>query len=166
QNEQQRERDVYDARYQAGDDDDVTEHLDQRSDHLAQSIERDRDQSDTPVARVEEHAAVLPHGGHQAALPAPALASQHPQALGHFGPRHGIGNERDLVADLVAPQVAVQSHHEVQILDDTGRVVAPHREQMVLAEQAERARDDEVAAQRSEERRVGKEGGIGWGPVQ
>src|SRR5437763_16338008 len=122
-------------------------HLDHTYRHLSKDIERDRDQSYTSVARVEEHSAVLPHGGHQAALPAPALASQHPQALGHFGPRHGIGNARDLVADLVAPQVAAQSHHEVQILDDAGGVGAAHRAQMVQAGLSARDSAAHVAAQ-------------------
>src|SRR6059058_5970277 len=132
---------------QARERDHVTHDLDQRRQRFAEGEERHRDQPDRPVPWVEEHALIQPHRRDKAAVPALPLARQDPARLRHFRPRHGIGDERDLVGNAPLPQVAVQSHDQIEVLHDARHAVTADRVEVLLAEQPERAGDDQAAAQ-------------------
>src|SRR5207245_6805189 len=104
-------------------------------------------ESHAAVAWVEEHALVLPHRGDEPAVPTLALAAQDQSRFGDLRPGHGIGDERYLVADLLAPQMTVQAHDEVQVLHDARCVVPADGDEVFLAEQSEGAGDDEATAE-------------------
>ena len=80
-------------------------------------------------------------------MPALALARKDLRRLWDFGPRHGIGNERHLIANFPGAQIAMQAHDEIEILDDTRGAIPAYGHHVVLAKQPERARDDQVAAE-------------------
>src|SRR5256884_6087614 len=64
----------------------------------------------------------------------------------HLGPRDRVGDEGDLVADLVPPQVTMEPDHQIEILYDARHLVAADGEQIFLAEHPEGPGDDEAAA--------------------
>src|SRR5439155_1619557 len=76
--EQQRERHVDDAVGEPDDRDDVAQQLHERGQHLAEREERDGQEPDPAVARVEQHGLVLPHRRDEAAVPALPLAAEGP----------------------------------------------------------------------------------------
>src|SRR2546427_12096815 len=80
-------------------------------------------------------------------MPALALAREDAARFRDLRPGDGVGNERDLVADLVLLQVTMQPDDEVQVLHHAPRLVPADGVEVLLAEQAERTGDDEAAAQ-------------------
>src|SRR5207244_7375974 len=102
---------------------------------------------DPAVAGVEEHPLVLPHRGDQPAMPPLALAREDAARFRDLRPGDGVGNEGDLVADLLPLQVTMQADDEVHVLHHAPRLVPADGVEVLLAEQAERAGDDETAAQ-------------------
>ena len=80
-------------------------------------------------------------------MPPLPLACEDLGGLGHLGPGDGVGDERHDVTDLVRPQVAVHADDEIQVFDDTGGAIPADRGDVVLPEQPECARNDEIAAE-------------------
>src|SRR2546422_3567700 len=72
---------------------------------------------------------MLPHGRDEPAMPALPLAGQNAPRFRHFGPRDRVGDEGDLVADLVPPQVTMEPDHQIEILYDARHLVAADGEQ-------------------------------------
>src|SRR3989442_12467666 len=80
-------------------------------------------------------------------MPALALAREDAPRFRDLRPGHGVGNEGDLVADLLPQQVTMQTDDEVHVLHHAPRLVPADGVEVLLAEQAERAGDDEAAAE-------------------
>ena len=125
---------------------DVAGELDQRAERLEDHEVRHREQADRAVAAASDHAPVPPQGLDQAAVPAVALARQHPQRGRRLGPADGVGDEHDAVVLAPLAAVAVQAHDELGVLADGRRVVAARVDHGLAAEQAEGAGDDEQRA--------------------
>ena len=80
-------------------------------------------------------------------MPPLALACEHLAGLRHLRPGDRVGDEGHLVPHASLQQVAMQPHDEIEVFHHTGRAVAVDGEHVLLAEQPERARDDEVPPQ-------------------
>src|SRR2546425_10297463 len=80
-------------------------------------------------------------------MPALALAREDAARFWDLRPGDGVGNEGDLVADLLPLQVTMQADDEVHVLHHAPRLVPADGVEVLLAEQAERAGDDEAAAE-------------------
>ncbi len=82
----------------------------------------------------------------QAALPAVALAHERAEVLRALGPADRVGEEGDPAGLLALALVAMQPQHELGVLADGRRVIAPDLDADVAPEEPERARDDQQHA--------------------
>jgi hypothetical protein len=65
---------------------DIAQHLHDRPEHVDDQYLSEAEEADPAVARIEDHVAVPEERLERAALPAGALAAEHPQVLGRLGP--------------------------------------------------------------------------------
>ena len=121
--------------------------LDQRPEPLEEKEVRHPEPADHAIAGVPDHAPVAPHRLHQPAVPPVALAPEHAPRLGHLGPAHGVGDEGDPVGLTALSHDAVETHDQLDVLPDRGRVVSAGLDHELAPEQPERPRDDEQGAQ-------------------
>ena len=103
----------------------------QRQIHVSVQLEKGADQfkndkigkcdhTDRSVARIQQHLLVQNNRLHQPAVPAVALALEHPIALGNLRPAVGIEGVEDFVGDALLAQMLMQSDHQLHILAHSG----------------------------------------------